>query len=237
MEEENKQTVRLQCKHCSHKFNCAFPKAEGAFKVRCPNCQQEMTVKFASKEVKLAGQSAGEKEEEKGKEIIVCPGCEKKFFFEPSSDGKKSVSCPHCKASLEISVMDGKVVKTEKKTTEKLDWLTSGHGKLTIVRFRGLLGGFGKKSFPLHIGSNTIGRYDENLHCNIEIKNDAYMSRRSVNIEVIRKGSGFMFKFTVIRAANPVMHNNKPLVEGESVFLNYGDRIQLGNTIFNFEKA
>lgn len=236
MEREKTQTVLLRCKHCSNEFKCALPKAEGAFKVRCPKCQEETIVKFVPKEVQLAGTSGGEKEEKK--EVVVCPDCERKFFFESLSDGKKSVNCPHCNVSLEISVKGGKVVDTEKRKTKPLDLQgISGKGKLTIVRFHGFLGGLGKKSFPLHVGSNTIGRYDENLRCDIEIKNDAYMSRRSVNIDVIQKGNGFMFKFTVFRAANPVMHNNKPLVEGESVYLNYGDRIQLGNTIFNFEKA
>lgn len=233
MEKENSQTVLLRCKHCSNEFKCALPKTEGAFKVLCPNCKKETIVKFVPKEVKLGG---GEKEES-GK-VVVCPDCEKKFRFDFQSDGKKSVNCPHCNAPLEIQVKEGCVVRMEKKKTKPLDIQgMSGKGKLSIVRFHGLLGGWGKKSYPLHVGSNTIGRYDEDLRCDIEIKNDDYMSRRSVVIEVIQKEKGFLFKFTVLKAANPVMHNNKPLVVGESIYLNYGDSIRLGNTTFNFEKA
>ncbi len=32
----------------------------------------------------------------------------------------------------------------------------------------------------------------------------------------------------VLRAANPVLHNDKPLMEGEIIYLNYGDSIRLG---------
>lgn len=62
------------------------------------------------------------------------------------------------------------------------------------------------------------------------------MSRRSIEILVQQSDKGYTFKLTVLNATNPVLHNNKPLMKGESVSLNFGDTILLGKTKFRFEK-
>lgn len=180
---------------------------------------------------------------------IVCKNCGKEFTMDFAKPCDFSKTCIKCKSKMKIH-FNGKtaeVVEYEEKEipepkqqngksseTKKTDAENTSMGKLSIVRFHGLLG---RKTYNLHIGTNTIGRYDPELPCDIEIKNDSFMSRRSVSIEVRQTENGYTFKMNVLNASNPVYHNNKPLVVGEIPYLNYGDSIKLGNTTFYFDKV
>lgn len=242
--DEKRQTIQLTCKHegCGKKFSIYLPKKPGAYQVKCPDGHVNQ-IKFVPKniqaekpveDVHVGGQ------QDSSVSVVTCPwGCGTKFNFKVTTgDGIKKCNCPKCNGAIEISVEEGKIVSVEKKPTEDIHYDGQiSKGKLTLVRFKGFLNKLGSKSYPLHLGQNTIGRYDESLRCDIEIHNDAYASRRSVVIDVIKKGDGYLYRMSVLKAANPVMHNNKPLTVGEVVYLNYGDSIQLGKTKFNFEKA
>lgn len=239
MEDKTPMAV-IQCKHCATKLRIALPKTQGTFRITCPKCNESNAIKFVPKEVRMQSSSdTAEQPQAMEGHIIACPDCNTKMRINPQKEGKMSASCPKCNSSILIGVKDGKVVSVEKKKTKRLssEEGNTSSGRLSIVRFGGLLGSMAKKSFPLHVGSNTVGRYDEELHSEIEIKNDNMMSRRSIVIEVIQKETGFLFKLQVLKATNPVMHNNKPLIEGEIIYLNYGDSIKLGKTEFIFEKA
>lgn len=114
----------------------------------------------------------------------------------------------------------------------KLNEINSTTGKLQLLR-KGWL----NRDFPLSVGKNVIGRYDEDAPTDIAIKDDSGMSRRSVEIEVFQTPRGYSFRLKVLKCTNPVLHNNKPLLEGEAVSLNFGDSIILGKTQFRFVKA
>lgn len=236
--EENKQQIRLTCKHegCGKSFRVLLPKKMGTYQVKCP-AGHVNHIKFVPKDIRMED-SNGAEGKEAPENVVVCPwDCGGKFKYETTDDGTKACNCPHCNGAIEIVVKEGKVIAAERKLTDPIRHTElESKGKLTMVRFKGIFGKIAAKSFPLHLGQNTIGRYDENLRCDIEIHNDTYVSRRSVAIEVIDKSPGFLYRMSVLKAANPVMHNNKPLIAGEVVYLNYGDSIQLGNTVFNFEK-
>ena len=108
----------------------------------------------------------------------------------------------------------------------------TGGGQITVIRRFGL----SRKVYPLSLGRNTIGRYDEELHSDIEVKGDTFMSRRSVCIDVTEQDGACLFKLSVLNATNPVLHNERPLIAGESLYLNYGDCIRLGSTLLKFDK-
>ena len=183
------------------------------------------------------------------KVIIKCKNCGFELGFPSPPFAEFPMVCSNCKSKMKIRLNGetAEVVEYEKKDipTKKSEnqqqptkvissQSSTNMGKLVVVRFHGLLG---RKTYHLHAGSNTIGRCDANLPSDIEIKDDSYMSRRSVAIEVIQTEKGYLFKMNVLNASNPVYHNNKPLVVGESLYLNYGDSIKLGKTTFVFEKA
>ncbi|MBM6670351.1 hypothetical protein H6B14_06170 [Phocaeicola coprophilus] len=241
MEEKKLQVVTVKCgkEGCGATFKCQFPKSIGTYKVKCPVCGHENYVQFKAADIKMEApqESAGQETAA----TIECPyGCGQKFKYNPKENGEHEVRCPNkeCAHVVCITVDNGAVVKVDRKHTVVIDPTSvSKQGRLTIVRHRGLLGKFGKKSYPLKPGSNIIGREDASKPSDISIKGDSYMSRQSINIEVILQENGYQFKMTVLNAANPVMHNNRPLVVGEIIYLNFGDSIRLGNTTFNFEKA
>lgn len=202
-------------------------------------------------------------EENKKALAIKCRHCSVLFQVAiPPKSGTYRYVCPSCKNGIDIrfnlppKAQEGDTVQQtetgnglasenkmtdaplqERKPTKKLpnDGL-NGSGCLEIVRFGGMLGGIANTRFPLHMGLNTVGRADSDTPSDINIKNDPTISRRSVIIEVIPKENGFLFKMKVLRAANPVLHNDKPLMEGEIIYLNYGDSIRLGRTTLRFNK-
>lgn len=195
---------------------------------------------------------------------IKCKHCGKQFKIAvPKKQGTFRFVCPSCGNAVEVrfaakpKVQESNVASLavkadrpapkkgataaslpERKPTKKLPGNgLYGKGCLEIVRLGGLLGGIANTRFPLSIGMNTVGRADEDRPSDINIKNDPTISRRSIAIEVILKeDKGYQFKMKVLRAANPVLHNDKPLIEGEIIYLNYGDSIKLGRTTLRFNK-
>jgi hypothetical protein len=157
---------------------------------------------------------------------LSCPHCHKmEFGFVTEKPGHRTISCPACKGKCGLEVRN----KTQR--IDMTDNIQALHGKLVLLR-KGWL----NKDYRLSDGKNVIGRFDESKNSDIAIKNDPTMSRRSVEIEVILSEKGYSFKLTVLSATNPVLHNNNPLMPGESISLNFGDSIILGKTKFRFDK-
>lgn len=95
---------------------------------------------------------------------------------------------------------------------------------------------FRKKSYELNrTGNYYIGRDDDEIKSDIAIDDD-YVSRRSVLIEVTDRGKGCSYKLTVKNATNPVLVNGQEYRLEESVYLNYGDTILVGNTTLTFKQ-
>ena len=86
---------------------------------------------------------------------------------------------------------------------------------------------------PLNVGSTIIGRQDEKEMSDISLT-DATASRRSVKITVTKgKRSGkFTFKLEVLRTTNAVYVNKNALYAKSSIYLNDGDKIKVGKTVF-----
>lgn len=184
---------------------------------------------------------------------LICrtEGCGCSFCFElPEAPGIYEVKCPNghpnririkgpADGSVPVTgpglpaVEDGEDSGTETTTISRT--AARVRGKLVVIP-AGILGRFRSRVYPLHPGPNVIGRHDKACPSDIEIGNDKFVSRRSVNIDVSEKEQGFLFKMTVLKAANPVLLNGKRLHEGEVIYLNYGDTLQLGSTRVNLIK-
>ncbi len=92
------------------------------------------------------------------------------------------------------------------------------------------------KDYPLCEGTVVIGRDDANVPSDIAIKDDPYISRRSISIETMREPSGsYAFRLRVLKTTNPVKLNDMALGTGTDTFLNFGDIITLGHTKFRLE--
>lgn len=180
---------------------------------------------------------------------FLCKSCGKPVVFKLPQAGLMGVKCRQCGTLTYVKAKTAQaqqpaaapdkpaVQQPAKPTAQKEDTKTHVIGRKGN-RSPGLLTWgniFRRKKFELKEGTYVIGRKDSNCHSDIEL-GDAEVSRRSVVIEVQRKEDGYYFKMTVKKATNPVLHNNRPLSESESIYLNYGDSIQLGRTVINFSK-
>ncbi|MDO5395455.1 MAG: hypothetical protein Q4F07_05770 [Bacteroidales bacterium] len=157
---------------------------------------------------------------------FVCPHCGKQEIgFNTNKPGLKEFPCPHCKGHIKVDVR----AKTRK--IDETSPLQLMKGRLVLLR-KGWL----NKNYSLSEGHNIVGRYDDEEASDIAIKGDNTMSRRSIDIKVEYTSRGYTFKLTVMKATNPVLHNDAELMKGESVSLNFGDSITVGKTKFRFEK-
>lgn len=234
------------------KFNCLNPECgktiqikrpmeTGTYAVTCPHCKVKKNLKIMGQDqygkaeepvLKATDNSSNEPIELEDDFFVEkdysfkCPHCEKQEIgFNSSKPGMKDIACPHCKGRIKFEV---------RKKTEiiHVDEPSQNYrGKLTLLR-RGWL----NKEYRLTRGKYIIGREDYEYPSDISIRKDESVSRRSVMIEVQQTPKGFTFKLTVLKATNPVMHNNMPLMPGESISLNFGDSITMGRTRFRFDK-
>lgn len=225
------------------------PRKSGIYPVTCPHCKTQ-------KKLNLKGLDAFESQESEPKapethaespldnsnkpaialkddficdEVykFICPHCGKQELgINSHKPGHKEFACPLCKGKIAADVR----AKTNVVSADE-DSIMLTKGKLILLRK-----GWINKDYPLGLGSHTIGRYDSDQMSDISIKNDSSMSRRSIKIDVVRSPKGFLFKLTVLKATNPVLHNNVPLSANETVSLNFGDSIVLGKTKFRFDK-
>lgn len=226
---------------CGKPIQLPRPERSGTYAITCPHCKVKKNLKLKGIDAYNGTQSSqsvqtdnSEKEPVEllddfvvGQEYsFKCPHCNaQEIGFKTDIPGLRAIPCPNCQGKIKFDV---------RKKTEKIiltDTVQTFKGKLILLR-RGWL----NKDFKLEKGKYVIGRYDEDEPSDIQIKNDDSISRRSIVIEVKHSEKGYTFKLTVLKATNPVLHNNVPLMAGESVSLNFGDSIIMGKTKFRFDK-
>lgn len=167
---------------------------------------------------------------------IVCPKCNKQLLLHPDKKGAHIEVCSNCKAQIGYN---SKIVVSKEEGTDDLHTeinrmlLNKDHAGKSGRLVWGFLG---RHSANLSVGENIVGRKDTKFPSDISI-DDAYISRRSISIDVEEKLGAYSFKLTVLKAANPIMVNSNELHVGNSIYLNYGDTIKLGNTVLTFKKA
>lgn len=236
---------------CGQQIRLNRPAKSGVYAVTCPHCHTKKQLRLKGMDAYVGtstSETGGDSSQstmpktpdnsskpskEMAEDFVVdeaysfkCPHCNKQEIgFKTDKPGHRTISCPYCKGKIGLDIRPKTVPVT---LSEQLQLY---RGKLTLLR-KGWL----NKDYRLSDGKNIIGRYDESSMCDIAIKNDSSMSRRSVEIDVMKTEKGYTFKLTVLKATNPVLHNGNPLMAGESVSLNFGDSILMGKTKFRFDK-
>ncbi len=92
----------------------------------------------------------------------------------------------------------------------------------------------GDQTYPLHTGQNWIGRTDWEILSDVMV-DDEFMSRRSAFIEVNEMNNKYTYSFVLQRSTNKVMIDGKTVQIGERVNINTGNKISLGNTVFELK--
>lgn len=233
---------------CGQLIKLRRPAKSGVYGVTCPHCKTKKQIRLKGLDVMAQAATEPQKDapaqpakaDNSTKPAILlpddflvgtvykvhCPHCKvQEIGFKTSKTGRRKLVCPHCKGAIAVDIRN----KTEILTNT--DQIQRYKGKLVLLR-RGWL----NKDYPLSLGKNVIGRYDASAMSDISLKGDEAMSRRSIEIEVLQTEKGYTFKLKVLKATNPVLHNNNPLAEGEVISLNFGDCITLGTTKLRFDK-
>lgn len=170
---------------------------------------------------------------------IVCPQCQKVILVKAPAAKAYKLACKDCSTAISFIGKEPSKRQDDKTSqnasSEETSTGTQKYGKPNAKIVWGGL--FSKKSFDIvRLGQYYIGRDDDETKSDVSIKDD-YVSRRSLLLEAIPKGGNeCLYKLTVKSAANPVLVNGQQKEIGESVYLNYGDTILVGNTTLTFKK-
>ena len=242
-----RQVIEVTCPdpECRQKFRMYRPEKAGVVKVGCPHCKKSFQLKC---EAPSSSDHSADPEKTLTMEPtsddvykFMCPHCAAQAIGVPAK-GRNLVKlgCPKCKGSVTL-VVNRPAPQTELEEvafgTDEFD----GFGQeADAPKIKAILRVFTKRrflpdlktDFPIIKGSYFIGRADPDNQPDIPLNGDTTVSRKSVQIEVI-DGGGYedrLYPLTVIKATNPVTVNGKRLRAGESVFLNFDDRITMGKT-------
>lgn len=174
---------------------------------------------------------------------LECPECHSPGVVGAEATGISKWVCPQCGCGVAFKVVEppaeppkaaipepAKPAEPPKETQAFKQGDTHNVGEMV---WGGLLG---RKRVRLREGTLTIGRKDDDLPSDIAI-DDHYVSRRSATLEVTDTPDGFLFKFTLVKATNPVSVNDRQLAVGESIYLAYNDNITMGKTHLTFKKT
>lgn len=157
-----------------------------------------------------------------------CPHCHSLFISKTMNDEVMKIKCPECETFICFSSRGKEGIPAKRRTQiiAESDFPTR-EGILVWAQ------GSQVMSEILPIGETVIGRDDVNEPSDISIL-DNTASRRSVKI-LVTKGEQtgkYNFKLTVLRTTNAVYVNNNALYAKSSIYLNYGDTIKVGGTVF-----
>ena len=90
---------------------------------------------------------------------------------------------------------------------------------------------------PLKMGTNVIGRIAQSGKADIQITQDPYMSRRHLQIDVVKTAHGIEHHLVEINSKNIIVLNGKPIQRNDILMLNFGDKLTLGKTDIYLEET
>ena len=166
---------------------------------------------------------------EKGKVYsFKCPQCHSFFISKTDDDEVRKIKCPECDTYICFSSRGEDGISTRRRTQIIAESeFTTSEGILVWNKEEQIL------SYTLQPGNTIIGRADDGEPSDISIDDDT-ASRRSVRICVTKgeQTGKYNFKLTVLRTTNAVYVNSNALYAHSSIYLNYGDHIKIGETMF-----
>lgn len=165
-----------------------------------------------------------------GKIFIVCPECRQQLSFnEVPGYQNMVVECPRCHFKANASVyQSGAHARGAQGADDMATQLVGGQASALDagqIRVKNT-----DESVPLQPGSNVIGRRAKSGTADIQISDDPYMSRRHVQIDVVKKPGGYAHHLVEINSKNVVKLNGAPINRGDILVLKFGDVLTLGAT-------
>ena len=165
-----------------------------------------------------------------GKIFIVCPECRQQLSFnEVPGYQNMVVECPKCHFKANASVYQSGANARGGQGADEMptQLVIPPTSTLDVGQIR--VKSTGEVQW-LNPGSNVIGRRAQTGTADIKISTDMYMSRRHVQIDVVKKPSGYEHRLVEINSTNIVKLNGKPINRGDILILKFGDTLTLGTT-------
>lgn len=172
-----------------------------------------------------------------GRVFIVCPECRQQLSFnEVPGYQNMVVECPKCHFKANVSVYQG---GSQARGAQGADEMPT---QLVMPPQYSLdVGQIRVKATDeiqwLKPGSNVIGRRAQTGTADIKISTDMYMSRRHVQIDVVKTSTGYEHHLVEINSKNIVKLNGKPINRGDVLILKFGDVMTLGTTDIVLESS
>lgn len=169
---------------------------------------------------------------------VKCPSCGVLLDVRNSTGAKeKEVNCPNCKSRIVVKFnIPNPLTSTPSNTPEQTEFHTSFISGLTDGIMGKLL--YNGQTYPLQMGLNSVGRKASTSTANIQIDTtDRSMSRLHSIINVTRMFDGTLR--TTIKNAdnkNTTYVGGQILYDGDTIVLNDGDVIKMGNVNITFVK-
>ena len=172
---------------------------------------------------------------------VVCPNCRSRLSLEnvPGIQDKM-LTCPVCKYKAKVNLFQlgraavGAQGASDDPTLPPPDFnqqvcLDPGQMKVTQTG----------QICELSEGTQVLGRLAKSGTADMQIGSDhysdMYMSRRHVQIDVVKTAHGVEHRLVEIGSKNIIKLNGKDIQRGDVIVLHFGDRITLGNTELVFE--
>lgn len=173
--------------------------------------------------------------------IVVCPQCRSRLSIKnvPGIQNKL-LQCPVCKYKAKVSLYQiGQAGKGGLGASDEATQLPSSQkintnvGQLHVIQTNQIC--------ELREGTQVIGRLANSGNADLQIGGDNYsdkfMSRRHVQIDVVKTAHGLEHHLVEIGAKNIPQLNGKDVQRGEIIVLHFGDKLTLGKTDIVFEET
>ena len=175
---------------------------------------------------------------------VVCPNCRSRLSIqnEPGIQDK-ILGCPVCKYKAKVSLyMMGQAGKGGLGASDEATRLPGSYGqqvKTDTGQMRVIQTG---QICELRMGSQVLGRLATSGTADLQIGSDnykdEYMSRRHVQIDVVKNSHGSIEHHLIeIGSKNIIQLNGKNILRGDEIILNFGDKLTLGKTDIILEET
>lgn len=169
---------------------------------------------------------------------IVCPNCREKLSFnEITNWQEKTLKCPHCTFVAKATVFlmgaaaQGGQGADNDATQLPGSFAMPRNNEIGVIKV--VASG---RCFQLKEGSNVLGRVAKSGTADLKICEDPYMSRRHLQVDVVKTPHGLEHRLVEIDSKNVIVLNGRPIQRGDILKLNFGDRMVLGKTEVVFDR-
>ncbi len=174
---------------------------------------------------------------------VVCPNCRSRLSLQNDPGIQdKMLACPICKYKAKVSLFQmGQAGKGGQGSSEDDTELSASFrqqrktdpGQMRVEQTGQII--------ELCVGSLVIGRLARSGTADVQIGNDnyndEYMSRRHVQIDVVKTPQGIEHHLVEIGSKNIIQLNGSDIKRGDELVLQFGDKLTLGKTEVILEES